>query len=167
MKRATFVLCALTVLGLLTVPRAASADASLAVANCNGYTLVSAQYVTTPAGFPYGAVQLCRNGDDFFVIFIHYVSYPPPVYGPMPTGYFGNALLYRYTNGVYSGRWDCSSGNGVVLPGQTWCVTQQVDLQAGDTFKAQGAVDRWDGSKWVLAASGWTQRCNTTTCTPQ
>lgn len=156
MKRLSLLLCGLAMmLGMATVPSAASADVAPAVANCLGHTLVSANYVKSSSGLPWGAIQLCRNGNSFFALHVHYVSYPPPVHGPMPSGFEGSAYLHSST-GFY---WSCS-----VPVGSTWCATSQVTILPGEAFRARGVVWQWDGLKWVAKADGWTKWCNLTTC---
>lgn len=166
MKRIALVLCGLAaMLSMVTAPGAASAEVVPTVANCNGHTVVSANYVKSLAsGLPWGAVQLCRNSGSFFAIFVHYVSYPPPEHGPMPPGFIGNAFLYSVTGGQHTGFWDCKSGNDIVHPNETWCVTAQIPILSGETFRARGVVHQWNGATWVLRADGWTKRCNMTTC---
>ncbi len=159
--------CTLAMVGIVTVAGPASATVEAAVANCNGHTLVSANYVRDSTGYRYGAIQLCRSGDHYFAIYINY-GYDPgepnkPVQGPMPDGEFANAWLYRYLDGVYVDRFSCddSGGNGHVLPGQTWCVTPLIYAPSSRvTFRGAGFVYYWDGAQWVHVASGWTQRCN-------
>jgi hypothetical protein len=156
MKRLSLLLCGLaTMLGMATVPSAASADVAPAVANCLGHTVVSANYVKSSSGLPWGAIQLCRNGSSFFALHVHYVSYPPPVYGPMPSGFVGKAILHS-SLGEF---WSCD-----VNPGETWCATPQIPIWPGEAFRAEGVVWQWNGTTWVLRAGGLTKWCNMTTC---
>jgi hypothetical protein len=156
MKRLALILCGLAaMLSMAAVPSAASPEVAPAVANCLGHTLVSANYVKSSSGLPWGAIQLCRNGSSFFALHVHYVSYPPPVHGPMPSGFEGKAILHSST-GEY---WSCN-----VSPSVTACATPQIPILLGETFRAEGVVWRWTGTTWVIGADGWTLTCNTTTC---
>jgi hypothetical protein len=152
---------------MLAAPGSASAAVGPAVANCNGHVLLSASYVRASDGTRFGAIQLCRDGDHYFAIYINYWYDPgeplPPPQGPMPDGQFANAWLYRYLDGDFVDRFSCDDpgGNDHVLPGQTWCVTPKIYAPSSRvTFRGAGFGYWWDGTKWVHVASGWTQRCN-------
>jgi hypothetical protein len=160
MRKVLFVLFA-ALFGTLIAPTMSSA-AEVSVANCNGYTLHSASHVTRN-GAAVGAVQLCRDGDRWFAIFISYRT--------MPSGHWANAYLDHYVNGVYSGAtWSCDAdgGNDHVIPGQTWCVTPKIfSNSASVSFKAY-AFEYYDPTGgWDIYAAGFTQRCNKYVgCTP-
>ncbi len=86
--------------------------------NCNGGTLVSADYVLRGTA-QVGSIQLCRRGDDYYAMYINY--------GTVAGGHYANAELTRYYDGVQH-RWTCDSqgGNKHVQAGYTWCVTPSV-----------------------------------------
>ncbi|GAB2964739.1 hypothetical protein [Saccharothrix stipae] len=150
----TLAVAVASVLGPLAAAPA-MARATAQVANCNGHTVVSADYVTTTSGSELGAVQLCRNDDSYFAMYINY--------GPLPAGRTANAWLYRYLDGAPAGQWNCDSpgGNGHVAPGQTWCVTPQILAPSSRvTFIAKGTV--YSGG--VAIAQGWTRECNRYIC---
>lgn len=167
MKKLSLLFCALaTMTTVLFGPGNASADVSAAVANCNGYTVVDAHYVVEDR-WAWGSVQLCRDGDYYWGIYINYArGRYPYVQGAMPYGEFANVVLDRYYNGEYS-TFTCDSpgGNVHVIPGQTWCRTPKIYAPSSNvTFVAIGKGYRWNGSKWVNVANGVTRECNRYIC---
>lgn len=98
-------------------------------------TVVSANYVKTPSGAQSAAIQLCRSGSYYWAYMVKYSS--------MPTGYWGNAFLFRYTNGNLDATWSCNAtgGNKYIEPGQTMCWTPRVYAPySSTTFLAQGVI---------------------------
>ncbi len=155
--------------GMVTATGTASASVGPDVLNCNGHVLLSASYVKAAAPDPYrfGAVQLCRDGDYYFAIYINYSYDPggptPPPQGPMPDEQFANAWLYRYLDGQFVDRFSCDDpgGNDHLVPGDKWCVTPKIYAPSSRvTFAGAGFQYVWYNEEWVHVGSGWTQRCN-------
>lgn len=125
--------------GGMASPAHAAGDARsmVAAANCRhsqgSGSVVSADYVRVNAGGQaVGAVQLCRSGSYYWAYMV--------MYSPLRSGYWGNALLFRFQDGA---KWSCNSsgGNRYVEPGQTMCWTPRIySPSANQTFLAQAYV---------------------------
>ena len=137
-----------------------TASATTTVANCNGKTLVSTNYVKIDdSDANAGAIQLCRDGSNWFGMYISY--------GAMPANHAGQAFIYRNYDGNIVDHFDCDSagGNGYVKAGQTWCKTPNITgPNSRYTFQATGSYNVLQSGQWVLAGGGWTKRCNQTSC---
>lgn len=149
MRRIAILLSALAAILAL-----APATASAAPRNCDGATLVSANYVrlSNGSGTIAGAIQLCRTGTNWFAMYIHYSIMSPERRGV--------GILQRWHNGVFDASRSCT-----VSPGQTWCKT--TTLPGPDNsywFRGAGLYQAWQSGRWVTIGEGYTSRCNLSGC---
>ena len=134
------VVAVLAIVAGVVLGLAPQASARVAAApNCqhgSGYgTVVDWDYVTTDAGAAIGTIQLCRDSNYNYWGFI--LSYYP-----LSASMWGDAILFRFRDGVQSTvGCDSPGGNGIVLPGQTRCWTPKLTgLSGAYTFRAEGSV---------------------------
>jgi hypothetical protein len=166
---------ALLVIGALLVSLLGYAGTASAATfqNCNGKTVISAQYIKSSSGSKYGSIQLCRDGGSYFGMYISYRHDGSDQQGPLPSGVLGNAFIYRYVNGQYQGRLSCDDtsygGNEHLVAGDTMCVTGRYAYTGGQqTYRAYGLTYWWTG-QWTQGAEGHTARCTAvvpTSCVP-
>lgn len=126
-------------------------------ANCNGGTVLSANYVERD-GVNVAAIQLCHRGDSYYGMYINY--------GTVARGHYANAELTRYYNGEQA-RWTCDSpgGNGHVQAGQTWCVTPSINSPSSNVhFAADGYLYQAQNGQYVTVGHGNTWICNRYNC---
>jgi hypothetical protein len=152
MRRTAILLSALTLIAGLSTGTA-SATTSAATDNCNHYTgggtaatIRSADDVQIQGnGARVGAVQLCRNGSEYWGYMV--------LDNPMASGKWGTAAIWQYRNGVRITAYHCATppqgspdgGNDHIIVGQTRCWTRKiVKTVASDTFAAYGVVYRGD-----------------------
>ena len=164
MRKIYTVLSALTLLlsGVIAGGANASATTNMAVANCNGHSVVSASYVRRFSdNKALGAIQLCRNGNHWFSMFIYYGD-------QLPSGHIGNARKWFVRNWEILGQQSCadSGGSGYAAGSTTWCTSPQ-DYPAGDPTqqrRGEGELLQYVNGKWVEYARGYTLLCNYNGC---
>ena len=147
---------------VVAAPGTASADED-AVATCLGHNTLDSSFVKPNPESPtaWGYINLCEDNDFYFAQYIHVDANLQPA--PMPAGFYGQAQIFIYTNGVYQGppRSCSTGGTGVVTAGRVSCTTSRYpSTLTSITFVGGGYVYRDTGSAWVLAAQGLTLRCN-------
>jgi hypothetical protein len=131
----------------------AGGSASAAAPDCQtatgyGVVVASAPVKGLSDGTEIGKSQLCRDAAYHYWAFVRF-------YSPLNASSWGQASLYRFRNGVQVSTIDCSSGNGLVNPGQTRCWTGTLDgLSGGYTFQAVGEVT--SSHTGNVYAQGWT-----------
>lgn len=155
MKRAILLACAVVFVAALAVLPGAGAASAAVPANCLGKTLHSANHVRTNGGNDLGAIQLCRDGDYWFALYISDRI--------MPQSHRGNGRIDHFIDGNYNASWSCDApgGNGKVVTGEQWCVTPKLySYSSRISFEAVGYEDYRADGYWITYAIGKTLRCN-------
>lgn len=162
MKRIALLAAALAMMvSLVAAPGIAWAGSKAYLSEaCQGHPwLDRAEVLPTGGQLPWGYVDICWNGSEYFSIFIHLDASGRQ--SPMPAGFFANAWILRWKDGVPDGGSSCDGGDGNkhVVPGEIWCRTNTIGTNGASvaTFRGDATVYRLNGSNWVAAATGRTR----------
>lgn len=155
--RRTAVLLSTLALVLGVAPATASAAQP---PNCNGKTMVYPAKVSTSSE-DVGAIHLCREGDNYFAMYINY--------GLMPRQRWAQGWLYRFDENGNHSEWSCDSpvgeANGHVQAGDTWCRTPSIRSTSPDVhFQAGAKYYVAQDNQYVIWAEAYTRICNKSKC---
>lgn len=136
MRKIATIVCALALVFAGLTTASANTD-QVTTDNCNHWTgggvfPLSADHLVGPGGFDDGAVQLCKNGSDYWGYIV--------LKAPEPSGFWAQAGLYRIRNNVKVQHVNCDTppigspngGNRHVAPTETRCWTQKLRIEHPD-----------------------------------